>query len=298
MVCHGPIAQVLQQYANASRGQGKTVPDARKIISNGLLQLKAFLATPHAPGWSQLATFVTYYPLQMLASQRTVHLHTLQNALEGWRPGKAFSPLKTEENGNWVFNDKTGLNQDLISYMTVEDAVSNRQSQVITLARLGDTEAETTGSDFNERWRRFLACLNLYQFSENFLFWASSECETGIAPEIPIQVAEAVSEDWKPILDEILPSLKSYIQELANAELPLPDSLPVIEYFNEQIEDDAFAELAWPKLDPPIALIAGDQEDFASEWQQQGWIVVTPDDLQAKGITYLIDLLTSNKSGS
>ena len=298
MVCHGPVAQMLQQYANVAKGQGKTVPDARKMIGNGLVQLKAFVSAPHAPGWAQLATFAAYYPLQMLASQRTVSAHELRAALNSWRPGTAFPSVVAQENGDWVYNDKTCLNQDLVSYITITDAVSNRQSQVITLARLGDSEAETSGSDFKERWRRFLACLNMYQFSENFRFWAASECDAGTAPDLPLEAVEAVSDDWQPVLEDVLPSLRPYVQELASAALPLPNSLPKVEYFNDHIDDDAFAELAWPNCSPPIALLAGDQADFASVWQQQGWKVVTPDDLQAKGVAHLIDLIAKGISGA
>ena len=76
-----------------------------------------------------------------------------------------------------------------MTYITMADAVSNRQSQVIVLARLGDSDAEVTGSDFNERWRRFLACLNFYQFCENFRFWASSEVEHGRGARHPAEAA-------------------------------------------------------------------------------------------------------------
>jgi len=99
-------------------------------------------------------------------------------------------------------------------------------------------------------------------------------------------------------MDDVLPSLRPYVQELASAALPLPAALPKVEYFNEQIEDDAFAELAWPDCSPPVALLAGDQADFASAWQQQGWKVVTPDDLQAKGMAHLIDLIANGISGA
>ena len=95
-----------------------------------------------------------------------------------------------------------------------------------------------------------------------------------------------------------MPSLRAYVQELAAADMPLPDSLPAVEYFNEQIDDDAFAELAWPSCRPPVALLAGDQEDFALQWQNQGWKVFTPDLLQAKGITHLISQLMKGISGA
>lgn len=297
MVCHAPIAQVLQQYANAAKAQGKAVPDARKVIGNSLVQLKAFITVPHAPGWTQMATFAAYYPLQLLAAQRTVNPSDLRAAIETWKPGAAFPAIAHNDNGDWVYNDRSSLNQDLVSYITVADALSNRQSQVINLARLGDNEAEVTGSDFPERWRRFLACLNLYQFTENFKFWAASESGSTI-PEFPLVAVQAVSEDWQSVLDDVLPSLKPYINELASADLPMPAGVPEVEYFNDQIDDDVFAELAWPNAEPPVAVLAGEQADFAATWHQQGWMVVTPDDLQAKGTAHLIDLIINGISGA
>ena len=175
MVCHPKFSQRLQQFAKIAKSDGRRVPEAAKVVCNGVSQLKAFMLLPHVPGWAQLSSYLLYFPLQILSTQRTVDAQELRAALGSWRTGVALPAIANQESGEWVYNDKASLNQDLVSYITVGDAVNNRLGQVITLARLGDSEAEITGSDFPERWRRFLACLNLHQFSENFRFWASSE---------------------------------------------------------------------------------------------------------------------------
>ncbi len=77
----------------------------------------------------------------------------------------------------------------------------------------------------------------------------------------------------------------------------MPKAIPKVEHFNNQIDDDAFAEMAWPNSKPPIAILAGDQTAFAGQWQKQGWKVFTPDELQAKGISCLIDQLAQSLSG-
>lgn len=297
MVCYEPVAQRLQQFAVVMKERAMIVPDARLIVRNGLEQLKAFLATPHAPGWAQLATHAAYFPLQLLAAQRTVDAQVLRAALDSWSTGSGLPALPTVDSGQWVYNDKATLSQDVITYITLGDAISNRQNQAIILGRLGDTEAECTGSGYNERWRRFLACANLFQFCENFHFWTSSESISGIAPDIPLQATTATSDEWRTVLDNVTPSLRSFVQELAMAGLPVPQTIPQIECFNDQIEDDAFAELAWPKCSPPIAILAGDQTTFVKNWQEQGWKVITPDDLQAKGISYLVDQLAKCLAG-
>lgn len=297
MVCHTPVAEMLKKYAGVMKGQGKLVPEPQSITRNGLEQLKAFIEIPHAAGWTQLALFVAYYPLQSLAGHRVVNKGDLRNALDEWSGGTAMRSLNNVVGGEWVYNDKTALTQDVIAYVTLADAVSNRQSQTMIVARLGDNEVECTGSDYEERWRRFLACLNLFQFTENFRFWSSTEVEVGTAPAIPLGAATTVSEEWLEIIEQVVPSLRPYIHELAGAGLSAPTAIPKIEHFNEQIEDDAFAELAWTHCNPPIAVLAGDQIHFSAQWQQQGWKVVTPDDLQARGIEYLVELIAKSSGG-
>ena len=55
--------------------------------------------------------------------------------------------------------------------------------------------------------------------------------------------------------------------------------------------NDAFAELAWEEA--KIVILAGDQKGFADKWQQQGWKVILPDDIEARGTQWLVDTLTS-----
>ena len=94
------------------------------------------------------------------------------------------------------------------------------------------------------------------------------------------------------------PGAASVRAELATAGLPLPAAIPEVEHFSDRIDDDAFAELAWPQCKPPLAVLAGEQVHFAGQWQHEGWKIVTPDELQAKGIGYLIDELTNGLKGA
>ena len=295
MVCHPQVAQRAQQFANVAKGQGNRIPDARRVIRNGMQQLLAFLDEPHAAGWAQLAAFSAFYPLQILSDNRTVPAHDLRSALDVWRSGGPFASISHAEGAEWVYNDRASLNQDLVTCMAVGDALSNRRDRTIILARLGNNDSECSGSDFQERWRRFLACLNFYQFVDSFRFWAASEAASGLAPEIPLHATTAVPDEWQHVLDMTTASLRQYVNQLATSNIP---SIPHVEYRNEGIDDDAFAELAWPDRRPPVAVLAGDQTSFASQWQQQGWSVMTPDELQARGIQYLIDQLLQNVEGT
>ena len=95
-----------------------------------------------------------------------------------------------------------------------------------------------------------------------------------------------------------MPSLRGYVQEMAASNLPEPAGIPLVEYFNPQSTDDVFAELAWPTCNPPIALLAGEQVSFAEQWQSQGWKIFTPDELQAHGVSSIIEKLLKSIAGS
>jgi DEAD/DEAH box helicase domain-containing protein len=95
-----------------------------------------------------------------------------------------------------------------------------------------------------------------------------------------------------------LPVLRPYVTELASAGLSLPAGLPKTEQYNDDIDDDAFAELAWPASKPPVAVLAANQMDFASQRQKLGWKVVVPDGLLAKGVGFLVGLVLKGIQGA
>jgi len=296
MVCHDQVVDWIHRVGQAASANGQTVPAARTIVRNGFEQLKAFLECPHAPGWGQLAGSAVFFPLHVLATQakRFVMSADLQAALESWRTGQGFADIPPVENGEWVYNQRASLTQDIVAYIRESDLFSNRRSQLVILGRLGDSEAECTGSDFLERWRRFLACLNLYQFCENFVFWTSTEARTGEAPDLPWQSRATLPPEWQDVLDAVTSSLKVYIPDLAEADVPIP----AVEHFNDDVSDDCFAEMAWPDLETPVAVLVGDQADFGPRWKAGGWAVLTSDELQREGVRALIDLLRGPQKGS
>jgi len=290
MVCHHPVADRHKQFATAAKGQGKIVPDPLKIVCNGFEQLLAFIQIPHVPGWTQLATSANAYYLQQLASKRTVGGSELKTALTAWHQTGQLPALQNMDGGEWVYNERASLTTDLVNYIKVDDAMTNRSHQSITVARLGDSDAELTSTDFEERWRRFLACMNLYQFLANFHFATGSEITAGLVDGIPFETSTGLSKEWAEVRDGVCSGLRNSTEELAASGLT-ESLIPEVEYYNENIDDDAFAEMAWPNCNPPVAVLAGDQESFLGRWQEDGWKVFTPDQLQAQGIAALIEQL-------
>ena len=168
---------------------------------------------------------------------------------------------------------------------------ANRQVNVHAFARLGDSETEVSGSDFRERWRRFLAYMNLFQFCPKFLMWTSSEAMNDQSPEFSLGAAVLLSPEWEKVRSFITSSLRTHIPALAKAGVPVPE----IEFYLDGCEEEVFAELAWPSCVPPIALLAGGQTDYAADWIRCGWHAVTGSDLQENGASWLCDMILNDK---
>jgi DEAD/DEAH box helicase domain-containing protein len=294
MVCPSPIAHVLQRTVDAARAHGQTLPDPSRVLSNGLEQLKAWLDMPDVEGWKALAQAAVSTPLQVLASNRRVALSSLQAALETWRVGRTLPALDHAADGGWVYNDRASLTQDLVTCMSVAAGREISQGQAIVLGRLADDEAAVTAGDFRELWRRFLACMNLYQWCDSFTMWTTSEARNGRAPDLPLIPHIRLDSAWMHVVAQTTAAVRPYLSTLSAAGIPVPR----VEYYHDHLADDLFAELAWPDLDRPVAVLVGDQAAFASQWQEGGWMVVTLGDLQAHGVTWLVEMISARVVGA
>ena len=285
MICHPTLADYLLQCQRKLSQNHKGIPDAFQLTRNGMEQLKAFVAIPNESGWKLMTDFAIFRPLQLLMEKRKVNHGELQEAISGWRKGGGMKPIDHSPNGEWIYNDHASLTTDFIAYISNEDALINAKEQVSIAGRLGDSDEEVSGSDFKERWRRFLACMNIYQFNNAFSFWTTTEAINNEVDEILFAAKFEMSESWKNVFEDTIPSLKPIVEILAKSDIPVP----TVEYINESIDDDAFAEMAWDLPSKKVAILAGDQIDFANLWQKQGWKVILPSDIEAKGIEWMIN---------
>mgnify|MGYP000855222625 CR=1 FL=1 len=291
MVFDPMTAQLVERYASTAGANGMKMPDARLLNRNGMEQLKAFISSPEEAGWSSIARFSLFLPLQMLAKERLVADTELQAALQAWRTGGGLVPFISEEGGVWSYNNRAVLTSDMVTCCHQDDLDANRQVNVHAFARLGDSETEVSGSDFRERWRRFLAYMNLFQFCPKFLMWTSSEAMNDQSPEFSLGAAVLLSPEWEKVRSFITSSLRTHIPALAKAGVPVPE----IEFYLDGCEEEVFAELAWPSCVPPIALLAGGQTDYAADWIRCGWHAVTGSDLQENGASWLCDMILNDK---
>lgn len=293
LIVPSQIANKVEVFANTAISQGVTMPAGRSAISHAWKQLISFIERPDAVGWRRLAEFTAAFPLEVLAANRAHSESDLWDAIQAWSEGKPFSIPATLDRGDWVCHDRVSPENDLIAFSTMADCLANRRDQVRITARLGDSEAERSAVQmYRPRWRKFLACLNFFQFCGSFTFFTTSEVDAGTAPDVvpKAQLAQA-SGAWTEVRSEVIPSLRSLVDQLAAAGI----TPPVAAYETEDIED-AIAELAWIDRSPRVAVLAGDQTYLASAWQSSGWIVVTLDDLQARGANFLIELIGTENS--
>jgi DEAD/DEAH box helicase domain-containing protein len=149
---------------------------------------------------------------------------------------------------------------------------------------------------FVERWRRFLALANLFQFCERSAMIVSSEAGDDCTPRIDLVSEGTLDERWQVIQKQVVIALNPFLMQMAIAGIATPD---VEVYLSDS--SDCFAEVAWRLTDTTgsskkaapagVALLIGDQTSFASDWQQAGWSVITLADIQAKGTAWLLSML-------
>jgi DEAD/DEAH box helicase domain-containing protein len=162
--------------------------------------------------------------------------------------------------------------------------------------RLPDSQDTREQGGYAERWRRFLALANLFQFCERSTAIVSSEASDDSTPGLDLVSEGALDERWQAIQEDVVVALSPFLMQMAMAGIAVPD---VEVYLSDS--SDCFAEIAWRlsstmgskgnEAPLGIALLVGDQTSFASEWQQAGWSVITLADIQAKGAAWLLSML-------
>ena len=295
-----PLLNTLNQFRKTQKSNGFTLPSAAGAMDNGFHQLLALLESPDSMGWSMIATFSLFYPLQVLAGARTVDKPSLGSAMELWAAGESFGELKANSSdGDWVYNHTATRNQDFVSYIRTSDVLSNRQKQLLCVGRLDDGDGQTSQTEaFKPRWRQFLASINVFQFCPAFAFWATSEIESSMAPDISWgAVTVSNNNQWQETLDEVINAAKPIVRELSQSGLSLPAGLPLVGFEDPSLKEESFAELAWPNCEPKIALLAGEQESFADQWSAAGWKVYSLKLLAPTATAEIIGLLKSKEEG-
>ncbi|MEE2732968.1 MAG: DEAD/DEAH box helicase [Pseudomonadota bacterium] len=284
---------VLPPHISKLAAEGIKVPELARYLGNPYEQLTAYLTAPNYDAWRKIAHHIGGFALMMLAGTgRGQDAHSVNNNFELWRQGYSLPPIQGEETGDWVHTAKIALNEDFLAYGYSQELLINDFTNLRIALRLGDYPEERKARDnFRTRWRQFLAMMNVFQFSENFMPFVTSEVDSGYAPELRVAVDTAISHEWYDVIEEAISSLSKLCKSLAG----LGASVPQVEFYNDDLGEDICAELAWPDKSTPIAILMGDQAAFASKWMEVGWIAITQQEMASKGEAWVVSMIVDKE---
>lgn len=284
-----PLATtLLDNFVKEATRQGQAAPIARQLLSSPFDQLLAFLHCPDALVWRDIVHKLSGVALMIQAAGRGQDVDTVNQNLQLWQSGYTPPPMATGVGGDWSWITGLGLDDDLLLSAYNQELLLSKFTNLRVIARLGDSESERANEAlYKPRWRRFLALMNLFQFADSFTLFTTMEVDLGCSPDISLEVVSSWSSDWQDVIDETLPSLVRIAKLLAARNKVIPE----VEFYNDDLGEDLFADMAWPDLQKPLALLVGDQAFFAPKWQSAGWKVVTEVDLKAQGDEWLLGLI-------
>jgi len=288
-----PIVQrVLPAQVDQIRRQGGKVPNVTALADNPWRQLQAFIRCPVESSWRALSSYAGGFSLVLIAGSGIgTDAAAMQGAFELWRHGYNVPPLGKSNRGDWCWSNLLALSEDLLVYAPADqELMASRFEHLRFGLRLDDSEQlRAQRVTYQRRWRQFQALFNLFQFSSALSVFTTSEVASGTTPILELAVTGTLSDAWKGVIEETVSSLEPFARALANAGCAVPE----VEYYCDEVGDELFAELAWPDVDKPVAVLTGDQASFAAKWQATGWTLCTDADLKAKGSQWVIDLISA-----
>lgn len=284
---HPKLVKAMKMQSSSIRTDNDPVPEAGHVTGNGFTQLTAFLSCPQPEIWRRMVSFAIQPALTSVQQTATCDHGDLQDAIAQWRGGADFPKLQPSDGGDWAHAANFGVQpNDFLAYATEADVLTRRADRYFYLLRLRDDADSRNMDEFELRWRRFLCVINLVQFSANFGFWTTAELDEGTAPEPSMSGESEISPAWADVLDQVVSSLRPLVTELSRLDIAIPE----VEFFDDDLGDELFAEMAWPNR--RVALLTGDQMSFAEKWQKLSWTVVTAAEVQAQGVEWLAKKLS------
>ncbi|WP_300348613.1 DEAD/DEAH box helicase [uncultured Alcanivorax sp.] len=268
----------------------------RSMSGHSLSQFKAFLRVPDVELWRKVGQEAVGFTLMLMAGKGIGQPGVdTADKLMMWRQGYPVPAPGQSDNAEWSWLAQgLSVSNDLFTYGLAEQLIMFDYTNLNVELRLGDSDSERSGTEtYKLRWRRFHALMNLFQFLENTLFYTTSEVEDGVIPEPTLSPQVSLDEQWQELLDDAVGPAKKLILQLAAASCALPEG----EYYSDDLPDSVFAELAWPDVSTPIAILAGTQEEFVAQWQAAGWQAITIRDIEERGAQWCIDQLPKHKGG-
>jgi DEAD/DEAH box helicase domain-containing protein len=278
-----PVRNMMSGQVQRARTQGRLLPNHRMATGNPWLQFQAFLQRPLADAWREMLEPVVFAVASSGAMSCADEV-AKDVTVTTWCQTGGWAHPPESASGVWALNAAFTLSTDAFVALHQEDFMERKVAGVMVTARLGDSAAERSGTAYKERWRRFLAGMNLFQFLTQFEFFAGSDHQEAELWAMPSRSSAGISAEWAGVLQLAVGSLLGVLRQMAERAIPVP----MVEFYHDELTDDACAELAWKGH--RIAVLVGDQASFATHWQNLGWKVVTHDELSAKSIDWFSSL--------
>ncbi len=284
------VDRLLRPHSQRLAATGVSVPNIAGVTGNAWQQMKAFIICPYETIWQALAEHTAGFPLVLLAGAGIgTESSLLQASLSQWMSGYNPPPLASGAKGDWCWATKIAVTEDLMAYSPVNDAFMANQFDHLKIGlRLEDSATDRSNpTNYRARWRRFMSLFNFFQFTKSFNIFTTSEVLDGTAPVLDVSITSVITADWGEVVASVVASLIPLAKMLAVSCC----AVPVVEYYDDDLEDELFAEMAWPDSVPPVAVLTGDQSCFAGVWQNAGWVIVTDKDIQAKGLAEIASMI-------
>lgn len=280
------VERLLPKKWATIRTGGHQVPDLDAYSGNLWQQLQALILAPDSIAWVEIAEHISGIGLFLLAGRGIAGSRDdLSSVLDQWQSGKNSQQLVTESKEAWVWNVKNANYGDMFVYAPVDAVTGMEFSNICTMLRLDDSETlRADFANYKPRWRQFWAWFNVLQFARGFQVLSTTEFNDGALPDPDFTSPGILSEEWQLLLDNCLGMLESFLKPIAEADC----EIPVQEYYDDAVSDDAFAEYAWPGDKSKLVFLVGDQASFASRWEKAGFKVFTDIEIKVQGIEPII----------
>lgn len=280
------VDRILRPHSLSLATTGMKIPNIAGLTGNAWQQLKSFIVSPYETSWQALARHTAGFQLILLAGAGIgSDVSALQGAFSQWMSGYNPPPLANGSKGDWSWSTKISITEDLLAYSPVNDALmANQFDQLRIGLRLDDSYSERSNpTNYRGRWRRYMSLFNFFQFANSFTVFSTTEALEDTAPVLEVSATSTFTPGWEKVLSSVVSSLAPLTKILAATG----SVIPLVEYYDDDLDDELFAEIAWPLAVPPVAVLTGDQSSFAGVWQNAGWVTITDKDIQAKGLAQI-----------
>ena len=288
------VEKLLPKKWKQIRSSGHQLPVLNSYAGNLWQQLQAMILAPDPVAWREMAEHIAGIGLFLLAGRGIAGSRDqLSGALDSWQDGNKPEALTSESRDPWVWNANNSSCGDVFTYGAVESITGMEFESVYTWLRLDEEESlRADTANYKLRWRQFLAWFNVMQFARGFTVLTTSEFKEGVAPIPDFSSPGIVSAEWQALLNDCLSSMEAFVKALAADNCVIPE----VEYYDEAIADDAFAEYAWVEGKKKVVFLVGDQSSFSSRWVKAGFKVYSDADLRVQGINSIIKAVPKNGS--